>query len=282
MVDQESLTLTFVTAHPAEAARTLERISAHDAAALFATIPARAGAPVLAAMLPSAAARILAVLDTETAISQLAVTGTQAAVSILRQIPELQRRKLVAGLPTTAAMVSRMLLHYPEDSIGAWVDPDILVLSADTTVAEAMERIANGSEPKVEQVFSVDREQRLVGAINVHELLRVPGTMLLSNIAQKPDALLIASATLGGALKRRGWHQSSSLPVMDRSGRLIGVLRRSALDRALARGQLPAHTRNGAPLSAMLARGYWNAFCALADSSVSLLPRAKPIVSDQA
>ena len=64
MANPESLTLAFVTAHPAEAARILERLNASDAAALFDRVPARAGAPVLTAMLPSAAARVKVTMPT--------------------------------------------------------------------------------------------------------------------------------------------------------------------------------------------------------------------------
>ena len=106
MANPESLTLAFVGAHPAEAARILERIHAVDAAALFERVPARAGAPVLTAMLPSAAARVLAALEAGTAQSLLVNSGTQAAVTILRQISEPLRSQLVEGLPTTAAIAS--------------------------------------------------------------------------------------------------------------------------------------------------------------------------------
>ena len=281
MPNPESLTLAFVGAHPAEAARILERIHAVDAAALFERVPARAGAPVLTAMLPSAAARVLAALEAGTAQSLLVNSGTQAAVTILRQISEPLRSQLVEGLPTTAAIASRLLLHYPDDSVGAWIDPDIVVFAPETTVTEAIERIASGNEPQVELVFSVDHDQHLVGVISLHALLRVSGTMKLASIVQKPPVILTASATVSGIARRRGWQQSSVLPVIDRNERLIGVLRRGALVRALARGQRPLSPDDGELLVAMFARGYWNAVSALADAVVSLLPEDKAIVPDK-
>ena len=281
MANPESLTLAFVTAHPAEAARILERLNAPDAAALFERVPARAGAPVLTAMLPSAAARVITALDTRAALSLLATTGTQATVTILRQISEPQRSELVAGLPTATAMASRLLLHYPDDSVGAWVDPDIVVLPPETTVAEALDRVASGNESQVELVFSVDRDQRLMGAISVHELLRISGTAKLASVARKPQTVLTASATVSGIARRRGWQQSPVVPVIDRNEQLIGVLRRSALDRALARGLRLEEPDNRQPLAAMFAQGYWSAFSILADATISVLPQAKPIVTDE-
>ncbi len=281
MANAETLTLAFVTSHPAEAARILERLNAVDAAALFERVPARAGAPVLNAMLPTVAARILAELETGAAQSLLAVIGTQAAVSILRQIAEPKRSELVASLPTAAAMASRLLLHYPNDSVGAWIDPDIVVFPPGTTVSEALARIGAGNEPQVELVFSVDHDQRLAGVTSLHNLLRAPGERKLASVASKPPVVLTGNATINGVARRRGWQQTSVLPVTDRTGKPIGVLRRGALDRALARAnrQLPAD--DSELLVSMFASGYWNAFSALAHAVVSLLPNAKPIASDK-
>ena len=281
MADPQSLTLAFVTAHPAEAARILERLNPIDAAALFEQLPARASAPVLTAMLPSAAAHVITSLGMQTAMSLLSATGTQATVAILRQIPESTRNQLVDALPTAAAMASRLLLYYPDDSVGAWIDPDIVLFPPETTVSEAIARIAAGNEPQVEQVFTVDREQRLTGAVNVHELLRANSTTMLANIARRPQTVLSASATISGISRRRGWQQAPAIPVTDRNGQLIGVLRRSALDRALARGNRFIQPEPDQPLGSLLANKYWNAFSVLADAAVSALPRAKPISSDE-
>ena len=281
MADRESLTLSFVTAHPAEAARILERLDASDAAALFDRIPARAGAPVLTAMLPSAAARIVTTVNADTAPTLVANCGTQAAVAILRQITEPRRSQLISSLPTTVAVASRLLLHYPDDSVGAWIDPDIIVLPPDATVSEAIARVTSGKEPEVEMVFSVDNDQRLVGAISVTALLRATGVARLASIARKPQTVLTASATISGMARRRGWRQSAVMPVIDRYSRLIGVLHRDALDRALARGNRATSYDDGEPIATVIARGYWNAFAVLTHASVSLLPQPKPIVDKQ-
>jgi Mg/Co/Ni transporter MgtE len=135
MAEPQILTLAFVTSHPAEAARVLERISGPDAAALFESIPARNGAPVLTAMLPSAAARVLSCLEDGPALALLTAAGMQGAVSVLRYVPELQRARLIAGLPTATAVASRTLLGYAEDTVGAWTDPEVIEMSPDTSTA---------------------------------------------------------------------------------------------------------------------------------------------------
>ena len=63
MAEAGTLTPPFVSSHPVNAAKVLERLAVADAAALFTNLPARAAAPVLEAMLSPAATRILVALD---------------------------------------------------------------------------------------------------------------------------------------------------------------------------------------------------------------------------
>ena len=277
MAEPEALTLTYITAHPAEAARVLERIPGADAAALFATVPARAGAPVLTAMLPSAAARILSSLHDEPALALLAAAGVQAAVTVLRYIPEPRRSRLLEGLPTTTAVASRVLLGYPDDSVGAWADPDVIALAPETRVSDALERVRGGDEKKVEQVYAVDQDQRLIGIVDLLELLRVPDSTTLASVLHKPLAMLTAMTPLTGAATQRGWQLSSVLPVVERDGRLIGVMHRATLARAMARSRATTQPANEVTITGVLTRGYWDAASGLAEAALWLLPPAKPV-----
>ncbi len=277
MAEAEALTLTYIAAHPGEAARVLERIPGADAAALFASVPARAGSPVLMAMLPSSAARVLASLDDQPALALLAAAGVQAAVTVLRYVPEPRRSRLLEGLPTATAVASRILLGYPDDSVGAWTDPDVIALAPETRIADVLERVRSGDETKIEQVYAVDNDQRLVGMVALHELLRVPDSTALATVVHKPAAVFTAMTPLTGAANHRGWHESSALPVVERDGRLIGVIHRATLARALARGRATEQPTGEVTITGVLARGYWDAASGLAESALWLLPPAKRV-----
>ena len=280
MAEPEALTLTYITAHPSEAARVLERMPGADAAALFATVPARAGAPVLTAMLPSAAARILLSLHDEPALALLTAAGVQAAVTVLRYIPEPRRSRLLEGLPTATAVASRVLLGYPDDSVGAWADPDIIMLVPETRVNDVLARVRGGDEKKVDQVYGVDNEQRLIGIVDLLELLRVPDSTTLASVLHKPLAMLNAMTPLTGAATQRGWQLSSVLPVVERDGRLIGVMHRATLARAMARSRATTQPANDVTITGVLTRGYWDAASGLAEASLWLLPPAKPVMPE--
>jgi Mg/Co/Ni transporter MgtE len=276
MADAESLSLAFMRAHPPEAARVLESVVPADAAALLARAPARLAAPVLAAMLPNAAARALGGVEDEQALALLGELGTQPVVAVLRNVPEPRRARLIAGLPTAAALASQLLLGYVEDAVGAWTDPDVLAMPGSTRAGDALERVKH-VDAVVSRVFVTSAKGALEGWVPLPVLLRAPAGANLASIMRRPDAVLSAQSPLAGAATHPGWERASILPVVEGAERLVGVLSRDALTRALGRTSRASRVAPGGTLAEMLARGYWDALSGWSEAMATLLPSVRPV-----
>jgi len=271
-----TLSLAFMRAHPAQAARVLEAMPAEQAAPLFERTPARLGAAVLAAMLPRQAAGCVGFLGDERTLALLAAMSTQGAVGVLRQLPEPRRRALIAGLPTAAAALSTLLLGYAEHSVGAWADPDVLMARADLRAGEALERIRQAST--MHPLLCVtDAEQRLLGTVALAALLRTPDAATLGSAMQRPVAALRAHAPLTGALAHSGWQEASALPVVGPGERLVGLLTRDALSRALRHADPARADASRDTAVVLLGRVYWSTLSGLAQAALPLLPRVRAI-----
>lgn len=269
-------TYAFMRSHPAEAAQVLEGVTPAQAAALLAAAPARIGGTVLAAMLPSAAARTIDALEDERAMALLGALRAQAAVLVLRHIGEPRRSRLISGLPASAALASRLLLGYPEDSVGAWTDPQVLALPGETRAGAALERARN-LEDSAERVFVVGADQRLAGSLSLAALLRAPASAPLDSLMNRADAVLAAQTPLSGAISHPGWTAAAALPVVEADGRLLGVLTSDALARALGR-TAPRPPRAGPEnIVGVLAEGYWAALSGIVEAGATLLPRVRPV-----
>ena len=277
----ETLTLAFLNAHPARAARVLERLPGPEAAALFTRVPARAAGPVLAAMLPPTAARVLTSLDDAAALGLLTVVGAQSAVAVLRHVAEPRRTRLIGGLPTATAVASRLLLGYLEDSIGGWVDPDVIAVAPESSTGEALARVRRGGEAEVEQVYVVDLEQRLLGVVELPALVRASEATAMATLMRGPSGVLSAAAPLANAADHEGWERAAMLPVLERGERLLGVLRRSTLRRALAQAGGSASEAGEVTVVGLLAHGYWEAISGLAEAALALLPRIRPVLPEE-
>lgn len=280
MAEPAALALAYVAGHPGDAARVLEALPAEEAAAFFARVPARAGAPVLTAMLPPHAARVLAVMDPERARGLLAAGGVQGTVAILRHVPEPRRTALVEGLSTANAAASRLLLGFPEDTVGAWSDPEVIAVSSSTPANEVLERVQTNRAAQAEAVFVVGGDGRLLGSLPLPALLRGAPATTAATLMQPLAASLPAAMTLGAALAHPAWRRVSALPVVERGHRLIGVLRAAKLDEALALREEARRAEGGMTLAAVAATGYWDAVAGLAQAGIAVMPTLEPILPE--
>lgn len=272
MPDADDLTLAFLETHPAAAAKVTDGLAGRDVVALFERVPARVGGPVLAAMRPTSAARALEALDDRHVQALLSAVGAHYAIALLRQVPEPRRTRLLDGLSTTVAVASRILLGFPNDSVGGWVDPDVVALSPAATASEAVARLRASGGEQTHDVYVVDDENGLLGMVSLATLLRATEMATLAELMRKPPAVIAAMAPIAGVTAHRGWEQSTALPVVERGGRLIGLLRHTTLVRA--QGAIrPNAGREGAETAVgLLALGYWEVVSGLAQALLSVLP----------
>lgn len=272
MASTVDLSYAFLEAHPADAARVLERVAPQNVAALFATAPVRISAPVLRSMLPLHAARCLETVDDDTASGLLRAAGPQAGVAVLHYVPEMRRHALLERLPTALSVAFRLLLGYPGDTVGAWMNPRILALPMDTTVAVALQRLRETDNEYHSCIFVLGSGQRLMGQFELVEVLRASPDLPLSRIMGRVQYTLPARASIRTVGEHAGWDDFQTLPVVERGDRLVGALERGVLARALIRNdQSPASDDYG-DVVAGVASSYWRSVAGLIQFTVGLLP----------
>jgi predicted transcriptional regulator len=108
-------------------------------------------------------------------------------------------------------------------------------------------------------------------------LLRAPATANLASIMTRPESVLSAQTPLAGAAAHPGWERTSALPVLESGERLVGVLTRDALTRAMGRTAQPARGAPESTLAGMMARGYWDALSGGAEAMATLLPAVSAV-----
>ena len=274
----QALTLAFLRTHPRDAALMLESAPFDDALTLISSTPARIAARVLEQLPPGPAARVLLGLAVEQAEALLTPLSTQSRVQILRQVPEVQRARFLDGLPAHLAVAARLLLGYPDDSVGSRADPDVATADVSLTARDALELVKHAS-PRVDRVFALDERGRLIGWVRIPALLRAAPTAPLLGSLVEDSALLPAAAPLSGARAHPGWLEDSTLPVVDRGRRLVGVLTRDALERAAGDGQRRPDEEEETSMPTVFARAWWQSLSGITQALLPLLPKAPRIAA---
>lgn len=276
MASIEDLSFAFLESHPLDAARVLERIAPQNVAALLSDAPVRLAAPVLRAMLPLHVARCLDTLADDTVSGLLRAMGPQAGVAVLHYVPESRRNALLVQLPTALAMAFRLLLGYPEDTVGAWMDPRVLAMPADTTAESALSRMREAEGENAASIFVIGPGQRLLGQADLPEVLRAALDAPLSTVMHQVQFTLPARAAIRAVEEHAGWDDYQVLPVVEREDRFIGALNRGVLARALLRNRRNQPGAGYGDLVASIASGYWLGVESLIQLVVAQLPVTPP------
>jgi Mg/Co/Ni transporter MgtE len=221
---EQTLTHAFLTEHPAEAARALERMSPE---ARRTAVRAAGGdaAPALGAMVISAAAECLSGLTVEEALP------VDTVIAALRRLPADAAERLVEALPHQKRDALRRVLRVPKGTAAALVDPTVLALPDDISVAEARLRLRREADLLLHYIYVVDRTRTLVGVLDISELMRARSRDPLRGVMHEKVERLPAWMPSAAVRSHPGWRSFHAMPVTDESNRLIGAIRYQTLRR---------------------------------------------------
>lgn len=240
------LALAFLESQPAVAAYVLEQQSMEEVASFFNDIPHTYAAPVLEKMLPQYTAKLCLLLEPTLCAGVLAQMEISLAAAILRHSSQEMRKKILILLPEKTKIACKLLLNYSEDSVGAWMVAHVATLPNDCTAGDALKRLAS-EEASVDSdaIYVVDRERHLQGLISSAALLRANPDTSITSVMQKKPAILQGRASLFSIKNHDGWTSYDTLPVMNRTNQLVGMLRHVDLRKGLDQITTTIHTPHG-------------------------------------
>ena len=215
-----ALNQRFLVDYPHEAARQLESLPGEEAAALLATASPFAAARTWQALAPDVAAATLEALPPALAAHVLAEAEPAIAVAALSQLEVPVGKRLLDSLDPQVAAELRALLEYPADSAGRLMDPQVSPVRIDATVGEALARLRNLKRKGLREMYLIDEEGRLAVSEDeapLRELAR-PVIAVAKDLDPREEVVSILQQ-----------QPITSLPVVNISGRLVGVIRQAAL-----------------------------------------------------
>ena len=219
-----SLVQDFIRSYPEEAAQMVERLAPAEAAGLLERQDPALAAEVLRRLPGEPAAEALGAMSEAAAPPVVAALEPVTAAALLSRLAQEPRARLIAQLDPALAKEVAELMAYPADVAGGFMDPRAATFRPHTTAREALTKVRARKGQRIQDVFLVDEEGRLAGAIGLHDLaLAEPGTRLealaagrqISVPAMAPREDVVAIAESG---------RVASIPVVDLEDRLLGVI----------------------------------------------------------
>jgi magnesium transporter len=220
--------------YPREAARKLEGLSADDAARAIEARAVELVIPVWEQLTTDVQERLMARLSEATVGRLLAEMDPPLAAELLLAADPDERARWMARMEPGAARLVSELMAYEPEAAGRLMDPRVASFRIGMTVGETLERMRSFKRSRaLRDLFVVDDEGKLSGRVEIQDIAISAPDERLQRLARPIAAAVLDVAPRQEVVEKFEQHRLPALPVVNLSGRLVGVIHQSALVAAL-------------------------------------------------
>ena len=219
--------------YPHEAARQLESLPPQEIAELLVGQAPHTVVRVWQLLAPNVAGAVLDLVPEALVRHLMSESEPAASVTVLAQFDQTDRERVLRMLETQVAAELREMLEYPEDCAGRLMDPSVTSIRSDLSIAEALARLRAVKSRGLRELFVVDEEMRLIGRVEIQDLAMAEQAQALREITRPLIAAVTVLDPREDVVKILQHQPITELPVVNHSGRFVGVIRQAALVSAI-------------------------------------------------
>ena len=227
-----SLIKKFFELNPVDAAHSLETLNAEEAVSILQTVSAEVASKAFNSIESRFAADLMLNLPEETAANIFGkMNVTRAAELVLCIQRKEDREKLLERIEPSQADQIRKLITYPEDTAGRIMTPNFFAFYEGIKVSEAIQKLRSLAYRKevVNYVYVTDSDSRLMGVLNMRELLLADENVPLTSVMLPNVFRVEATMDREKVIQELGRRSFLSVPVVDKHDHLLGTIRTDEL-----------------------------------------------------
>jgi magnesium transporter len=207
-------------------ARLLQTVAPQYAAAVVEQIPEAQAADAIQRLEPGAAAAILHELP------------SAVRADVLGDVDEPMAEAILGAMVPDEALETRLLREYPADIAGGLMNLEYVAYPTDATVSDVIEDLRAHAERYqsfvVQYAFVTSTEGKLVGVLRLRDLFFGKRERPIRELMLEDPHAVRDTDTLDQLRAVFDRYPFYGLPVVDVDGRLVGIVRRAAVNEALA------------------------------------------------
>ncbi len=231
------LSQNFLTQHPRESSKILEKYSSADLLEFFEPLPEGMVANLIRYLFPDLAVTCLIEFSEVRSAKILEHLGVDGASRLLGRMSANQQNKIINSMGRATSQNLRQILKYPIGTIGHYMTPNIFVASVNMLVGEVIDTAKSANSEILGDIFIVDEQQSLVGVVDVKNLIIADTNDEVQQLMKIPDTVLNVRTNLEYIKDNPRWRFKETLPIVDQKNIFLGVLRRSTMNEVLAGDQ---------------------------------------------
>lgn len=212
--------------HPADIAYLLEALPRNDRVVVWDAVKTERDGEILIEVSDAVRETLIASMDREELVDAVEQLEADEIAAIVEDLPADVVEEVKQGLTAEERSQLRAAMSYPENSVGARMDFEMVTIRDDVSLEVVLRylRRFDTLPNHTDQVFVVDRDEVLRGALPLDRLLLNEPEIGVAAV-MKADLLTLAPMDdVSDAAQAFERYDLVSAPVVDASGRLVGRL----------------------------------------------------------
>jgi Mg/Co/Ni transporter MgtE len=212
--------------HPVDLADILEEMDSDQRVEIFKGLDPEHASDTLEEIDPSVQRDLVESLKIEKVAQLVDQMTTGQAADVLSILSASEANEILKLLDPENAQKIRAIMEHHEENILDFATQDYVAFLPDYTVQKAQEEYRTAAKGKdvVMYVYVIDKENRLLGVINIKELLLTDDKAILKNIMEEHVHTLDPDSTLKEAYEMFARYDYRAIPITDDHDKMLGVV----------------------------------------------------------
>ncbi|MDB5863746.1 MAG: Mg2+ transporter MgtE [Betaproteobacteria bacterium] len=222
--DLERLQRELDRLHPADVAYILEALPLDERLIMWDLVKADRDGDILLEVSDAVRETLIASMDEHELVAATEQLDTDEIADLAPDLPREVIQDVFKALSVEEREQLRAAMSYPEDSVGALMDFDMVEVREDVTLEVVLRYLRRLDEmpDHTDQLFVVDRDAQLKGLLPVNRILVSLPETLVSNVMVREFAEFNANEKAEEAAAAFERYDLVSAPVVDDDRRLVG------------------------------------------------------------
>jgi magnesium transporter len=210
--------------HSADVAYILEALPRDQRMVVWDLVKADREGEVLLELSEPVREALIAQMEPAELLAAAETLDTDELADLAPDLPDDVMDDVFKALPVEEREQLRAAMSYPEDSVGALMDFDLVTIRDDVTLEVVLRYLRRLEElpDHTDQIFVVDRGELLKGVLPLHALLVNDPERLVADLMVKDMLTLVATDKASEAAQAFERYDLVTSPVVDDEGRLAG------------------------------------------------------------
>ena len=249
--------------HPADIAYILEALPLDERLYLWELVKAERDGEILVEVSDAVRESLIESMDTDELVAAAGTLEADELAAIADDLPQEVIDDVFQTLPVEEREQLRQAMSFDEDMVGALMDFEDVQIRPDITLEVVLRYLRRFDvlPSQTDQLFVVDREERLLGVLPINALIVNDPEVRVEQLMKPPTVKLLQHEKADSAASAFERYDLVSAPVVDTNDRLVGrVTVDEVLDFVRAQGHEDLLAQAGLAEEEDVFASVWNSF----------------------